>query len=169
VFVDSAHLLSFRSSSYQLALMGKTMSSLSTAEQVKSAANAPGVLFLDVRNDAEVEESRLTSRPFLHVSCTPDDCSELTARAEELLPDKNGTYCVMRFSFHFPGRIVLGLLQIAHPPLIRLLLFFSYSLNCSAGNFILQIRSSCGQSEGDLGAVGIHKCAECRWPRGSYK
>ena len=72
--------------------MGLTMSSHSTAEQLKSAAVAPGALFLDVRNDAEVKESPLTSRPYLHVSCMPDDCSELTARADELLPDKNGTY-----------------------------------------------------------------------------
>ena len=71
--------------------MGSTMSSYSTAEQLKSAAVAPGALFLDVRNNAEVKESPLTSRPYLHVSCMPDDCSELTARADELLPDKNGT------------------------------------------------------------------------------
>jgi hypothetical protein len=71
--------------------MGNFMSSYSTADQVKTAADAPGALFLDVRNDAEVKEVRLTSRPYLHVSCTPDDCSELMARANELLPDKNGT------------------------------------------------------------------------------
>ena len=66
------------------------MSSFSTAEEVKSAANATGVVFLDVRNDDEIRESRLTSRPFLNVSCTPMDCSELSARAAELLPDKDG-------------------------------------------------------------------------------
>jgi hypothetical protein len=70
--------------------MGKTMSSLSTAEQVKSAANAPGAVFLDVRNDAEVKEARLVSKPFLHVSCTLDDSSELEAKADNILPDKNG-------------------------------------------------------------------------------
>lgn len=66
------------------------MSSQSTAEEVKSAANATGAIFLDVRNDGEVMASKLTSRPFVHVSCTPTDCSELMARADALLPNKDG-------------------------------------------------------------------------------
>ncbi len=98
--------------------MGLTMSSHSTAEQLKLAAVAPGALFLDVRNDAEVKESPLTSRPYLHVSCMPDDCSELTARADELLPDKNGTYDTTSYVMTFfrsvrpSGEDALVLLQI---------------------------------------------------------
>lgn len=179
------------------------MSSHSTAEQLKSAAVAPGALFLDVRNDAEVKESPLTSRPYLHVSCMPDDCSELTARADELLPDKNGTYDTTSYVMTFfrsvrpSGEDALVLLQItiqhdivfsflpslgggcigssSNHPLIRLLLLFfsplsdaiTTLLDVSAGDRILQIRSSCGKSERNFGAVGIYQGTECRWPGGS--
>ena len=50
-------------------------------------------------------------------------------------------------------------------PLIRLLLLLVFSslgaittlLDGSAGDRILQIRPSCGESEGNLGAVGIYQ------------
>jgi hypothetical protein len=149
------------------------MSSLSTVDQVKSAADAPGALFLDVRNDAEVEESRLTSRPYLHVSCTPDDCSELTARADELLPDKNGGYIICNDVFVLPlgEDVLLGLRRIKAPPLFakKFPRSMHLLLDGSAGDRILQIRSSRGKSEGDIGAAGVYQCIECRWPGGSYK
>jgi rhodanese-related sulfurtransferase len=58
---------------------------------VKEASENQAAVFLDVRTGDEIKEAHLKSRPFLHVSCTPDDCSELMAKADELLPNKNGT------------------------------------------------------------------------------
>jgi hypothetical protein len=126
-----------------------------TADQVKSAADAPGAVFLDVRNGAEVKEARLSSRPFLNVSCTLDDCSELMARADELLPDKNGM-CV-RSAF---AEDVWRLSNCAPPHSIPVIFTSMY---VSTRDRFLQIRSSCGQSEGVLGAVGLYQGTECRW------
>lgn len=64
-----------------------------TPDQIKSAAEEPGAVFLDVRTKEEVEEERL-SMPFEHATCSLSDCSELIAKAEQLLPNKNGTYVV---------------------------------------------------------------------------
>mmetsp|Transcript_31537 Transcript_31537/g.66334 ORF Transcript_31537/g.66334 Transcript_31537/m.66334 type:complete len:105 (-) Transcript_31537:201-515(-) len=64
------------------------MSSISTPNQVKAAADVPGAVFLDVRTDAEVKEAQL-SRPFHHARCSLDDCSELMAKADQLMPEKN--------------------------------------------------------------------------------
>lgn len=66
-------------------------SSHSTPDEVKAAADAPGATILDVRTEKELQEQQLTSRKFHHLSCHIDDCSELMSRAEELLPDKDGT------------------------------------------------------------------------------
>lgn len=73
------------------------MSSFSTANEVKAAAETPASVFLDVRTDEEIQEARLVSRPFVHVSCSPSgDCSELVATANKILPDKHAPviiYC----------------------------------------------------------------------------
>lgn len=82
------------------------MLSFSTAKEVKSAANATGAVFLDVRNDYEIQDSKLTSRPFLHVTCTPMDCSELAAKAGELLPNKYGKLGCLRPS-HARGDVLI--------------------------------------------------------------
>jgi hypothetical protein len=66
-------------------------STLSPPNLVKEASENQAAVFLDVRTGDEIKEAHLKSRPFLHVSCTPDDCSELMAKADELLPNKNGT------------------------------------------------------------------------------
>lgn len=135
----------------------KTMFSFSTAEEVKSAANATGVVFLDVRNDYEIQDSKLTSRPFLNVTCTPMDCSELTAKASELLPDKDGTFDNSH-PFH-PRRLDSFNNQ---PPLLIRFLVFSFVIIFSTRDYLLRIRSSCGQGQGDLGRNGIHYGTECR-------
>ena len=57
---------------------------------VKAASEKQGAVFLDVRTDDEIKEVPLSSKPVQHVSCTLEDCTELMARAEELMPDKNG-------------------------------------------------------------------------------
>lgn len=57
---------------------------------MKAESEKEGVVFLDVRRGDEINQAALKSRPFLHVSCTPDDCSELMSKADEILPDKNG-------------------------------------------------------------------------------
>ena len=67
------------------------MASFNTPDEVKSAAAEPGAVFLDVRTQAELKEESLTAKPFKHATCSLGDCSELMAKAEELLPDKNGT------------------------------------------------------------------------------
>lgn len=70
------------------------MPSYSTPDQVKAAAEEPGAVFLDVRTHSELKESSLTSRPFHHAVCSLDDCSELMAKAEELMSDKNAPVIV---------------------------------------------------------------------------
>lgn len=82
-------------SHYSLLFSSATMSSYSTPDQVNAAADEPGAVFLDVRTGAELKEAQLTSRPFHHITCSLDDCSELMARAEELMRDKNGTLFFM--------------------------------------------------------------------------
>jgi hypothetical protein len=66
------------------------MASICSPHIVKAASEKEGAIFLDVRTVDEVKESCLEYRPFLHVSCTPEDCSELMTKADELLPDRNG-------------------------------------------------------------------------------
>eukprot|EP00579_Thalassiosira_antarctica_P008646 CAMPEP_0201887950 /NCGR_PEP_ID=MMETSP0902-20130614/26265_1 /ASSEMBLY_ACC=CAM_ASM_000551 /TAXON_ID=420261 /ORGANISM="Thalassiosira antarctica, Strain CCMP982" /LENGTH=105 /DNA_ID=CAMNT_0048418037 /DNA_START=59 /DNA_END=376 /DNA_ORIENTATION=+ len=65
------------------------MASFSTPDQVKAVVDEPGAVILDVRTEDELKEEQLTSRPFHHMSCHVEDCSELMAKAEQLLPDKN--------------------------------------------------------------------------------
>ncbi|KAL3782859.1 hypothetical protein ACHAW5_010625 [Stephanodiscus triporus] len=90
-----------------------------TADQVKSAADGPGAVFLDVRNAAEVKEAWLASRPFLHVSCTLDDCSELMARADELLPDKNAPVIVFCRSGRRAGKAKESLEQLGYTKVLN--------------------------------------------------
>jgi phage shock protein E len=73
--------------------MGGSMS-YSTADEVKAAANAPGVSYLDVRTEAEVKVTSLAPKPFHNVSCLGGDCTELTAKASTLMPDKNAPVIV---------------------------------------------------------------------------
>lgn len=65
------------------------MTSINSPDEVKAAAAEPGAVFLDVRREDELKEARLTSKPFVHAMCSLDDCSELMAKAEQLMPDKN--------------------------------------------------------------------------------
>ena len=68
--------------------------SYSTADEVKAAANTPGVSYLDVRTEAEVKVTSLAPKPFHNVSCLGGDCTELTAKASTLMPDKNAPVIV---------------------------------------------------------------------------
>lgn len=58
------------------------------------------VVLLDVRRPEEIEETGSFQLPnqqsWVNSSCTPTACPELEAKAEELLPDKNGTYTSTR-------------------------------------------------------------------------
>mmetsp|Transcript_4554 Transcript_4554/g.7597 ORF Transcript_4554/g.7597 Transcript_4554/m.7597 type:complete len:106 (+) Transcript_4554:146-463(+) len=70
------------------------MTSFSTPDEVKAAVDVSGAIILDVRTKEELEEEQLTPRKFRHASCHLDDCSELMAKAEELMPDKNAPVIV---------------------------------------------------------------------------
>ena len=70
---------------------------MSSPDEVKAAAAEPNAIILDVRTAEEVKEDQLTSRPFHHLSCHMEDCSELMAKAEELMPDKNGAFIIKRY------------------------------------------------------------------------
>jgi hypothetical protein len=76
------------------------MASISPPHLVKDASDKQGAIFLDVRRGDEIQEASLKSRPFLHVSCTPDDCSDLMAKSDELLPDKNGMLLLVLYSLN---------------------------------------------------------------------
>mmetsp|Transcript_40949 Transcript_40949/g.87228 ORF Transcript_40949/g.87228 Transcript_40949/m.87228 type:complete len:104 (+) Transcript_40949:133-444(+) len=64
------------------------------ADEVKAAVDEPGAIILDVRTKEELEEEQLTSRRFHHASCHMEDCSELMAKAGQLMPDKNAPVVV---------------------------------------------------------------------------
>ena len=64
------------------------MPSSHSPDEILAAANEPGSVLFDCRTPEEVKESKLESRPFINISCTLEDCSELIKKADQLFPDK---------------------------------------------------------------------------------
>lgn len=62
--------------------------SLTSKKDIEKISQESGVTFLDVRREDEVAEKAL-GRTFVNVPCATDDTSNLSQRAEELLPDKS--------------------------------------------------------------------------------
>lgn len=77
------------------------MASISTPEEVKAAEKEQGTIFLDVRGVDEVKAESLQSRPFVHLKCSLDDCSELIDKAEAVISDKNGEIDVCNTQVYF--------------------------------------------------------------------
>lgn len=67
-----------------------------THEEIRTAADQPGAVILDVRTKDEVAAAPFTKKPYKHASCHLDDPSELLEKADELLPDKNGRLCSIK-------------------------------------------------------------------------
>ena len=63
---------------------------LACKDEIKALAKESNTIFLDVRSAGEVEDKKLTSHKFVHAHCTMTDTSNLTSKADELLPDKDG-------------------------------------------------------------------------------
>ncbi|KAL7452742.1 hypothetical protein ACHAWC_004466 [Mediolabrus comicus] len=70
------------------------MASISTPEEVKAAEKEQGTIFLDVRGVDEVKAESLQTRPFVHLKCSLDDCSELIDKAEAVISNKNAPVIV---------------------------------------------------------------------------
>ena len=64
------------------------MPSSHTPDEILAAANTPGSILFDCRTPEEVKDAKHESRPFVNISCTLDDCSELVSEAEKIFPDK---------------------------------------------------------------------------------
>lgn len=77
------------------------MASISTPEEVKAAEKEQGTIFLDVRGVDEVKAESLQTRPFVHLKCSLDDCSELIDKAEAVISNKNGKTDVYNTQVYF--------------------------------------------------------------------
>jgi phage shock protein E len=67
-------------------------------ESIAKALKEPKTVLLDVRRQDEIDENgafKMKSHPWVQSSCTPTECPDLKARANELLPDKDGTFRVL--------------------------------------------------------------------------
>lgn len=67
---------------------------LTSKEEVKEIAKDSKAIFLDVRSEAEVEAESLTGYTCVFAPCTMADTSKLTSTAAEILPDKDGRFCL---------------------------------------------------------------------------
>uniref|UniRef100_A0A7S2EXN5 Rhodanese domain-containing protein n=1 Tax=Trieres chinensis TaxID=1514140 RepID=A0A7S2EXN5_TRICV len=64
-------------------------------DEIRTAVESdPKSVFVDVRSPQELEEATLKNRPFVHAHCTMSDTSNIMAKADEILPDKNATVVV---------------------------------------------------------------------------
>mmetsp|Transcript_32166 Transcript_32166/g.36573 ORF Transcript_32166/g.36573 Transcript_32166/m.36573 type:complete len:124 (+) Transcript_32166:134-505(+) len=73
---------------------------LSSKEEILELVSASDATFLDVRTKGEVDKepfSKVTTEyTVVHLPCTMNDATELTEKAAELLPNKDGnivTFC----------------------------------------------------------------------------
>lgn len=60
-----------------------------TPDEIRTAAEQPGAVILDVRTKDEIDKAPFTKKPYKHATCSLDDTSELLEKADELMPDKN--------------------------------------------------------------------------------
>lgn len=67
-------------------------------ESIAKALKEPKTVLLDVRRQDEIDENgafKIKNHPWVQSSCTPTECPDLEARANELLPDKDGKFGVL--------------------------------------------------------------------------
>lgn len=64
-------------------------------EEILKTCQAPNTVLLDVRTPGEIEATgpfKIGDHPWVASSCSPTECPELEAHAQEMFPDKSGTF-----------------------------------------------------------------------------
>ena len=89
------------------------MPSSHSPDEILAAANEPGSLLFDCRTPEEVKDAKL-SRPFVNISCTLDDCSELLSKADKLFPDKTKPVIIYCRSGRRAGKAKVVLEQMGY-------------------------------------------------------
>jgi len=69
---------------------------------------------LIVEHQKKVKDAKLESRPFVNVSCTLEDCSELIQKSSQLFPDKTKPVIIYCRSGRRAGKAKVVLEQMGY-------------------------------------------------------
>lgn len=124
------------------------MPSSATPEEVKTALAHQGAVIIDIRREDEIQESGRfeTDRKWLNASGTPEENAILEQNAEDWIPDKQGEKGPKKLREFLNSALLPSLITLMSP-----VVHFDESSNRA----VLSIRTTCDESQGDLGGKGL--------------